>query len=296
MRLRSDNIKTTSASNSKALSPSVQQILGNKKSLAKASSSKNPVSMSGLDFHKDDEMDQQRKAQIAAEKQKAQAQPQDQQTLVESEQDIIEDTFLSSAKNCVASLNKVIQTTPEKAPADHARNLQNDVDDVDENMDDPETEFQLVVKPSTIFVLVKQDDVQGNSPAAKKKHLEQAFGSMEGFLGATLFEYKKTKYVKIYVAKEQIKQEILETPFKKGENDEETAHFIDWNELKPSPSKEDTDLAASCTLQVIDLPLALKPYEIRAALSRYGTITKLSTRTIGLYQQTFVQYADPSSI
>ena len=49
-------------------------------------------------------------------------------------------------------------------------------------------------------------------------------------------------------------------------------------------------------IQVIDIPLNFKGVDVRRSFDRYGTITKLSIVTRGLYQQAYITFTDNAAV
>ena len=90
----------------------------------------------------------------------------------------------------------------------------------------------------------------------------------------------------------------LDTSPLKFSKDEDTPapHFVTYDIIKPPKSEEDKAKDRANMIQVIDIPLNYKGVDVRRSFDRYGTITKLSIVTRGLYQQAYITFTDNAAV
>jgi hypothetical protein len=105
----------------------------------------------------------------------------------------------------------------------------------------------------------------------------------------------KEKYVVIQFKSQQQLDNALQKEIVVKEGDT-PSHFANFETIKPPVSDIQKEDINNRTIQVIDIPLSTPTSVIRAAFRRHGTITKLTTRTRGAFQQAYITYESADDI
>lgn len=133
--------------------------------------------------------------------------------------------------------------------------------------------------------------ILGNNRITKIKFLKSQLYKDYNIVKITTIYQKKNKenLFQIEFNNQDQYNKFINAEFKFMENDEPIKFQIKNDSDKIEKTKE-KEVQKLCVIQVLNIPLNYKPYEIRAIFSKYGKIEDLYTRVKGLYQHAYIRY------
>ncbi|CAB4425399.1 unnamed protein product [Rhizophagus irregularis] len=139
--------------------------------------------------------------------------------------------------------------------------------------------------------------IPGNNRIAKMKFLKNQLYKDYDIVKITTIYQKKDKenLFQIEFDNQDQYDKFINAEFKFMENDEPMKFQIKDDSDKIEKTKE-KEAQKSRMIQILDIPLNYKPYEIRAVFSKYGKIEDLYTRVKGLYQHAYIRYEQEDDI
>ncbi|RGB27888.1 hypothetical protein C1646_768513, partial [Rhizophagus diaphanus] len=139
--------------------------------------------------------------------------------------------------------------------------------------------------------------IPGNNKIAKMKFLKSHLYKDYDIMKITTIYQKKDKenLFQIEFDNQEQYDKFVNAEFKFMENDK----LIKFQVKDPTEKAEklkEKEAQKSHIIQVLDIPLNFKPYEIRAVFSKYGQIKDLYTRVKEMYQHAYIRYVDKKDI
>jgi hypothetical protein len=108
---------------------------------------------------------------------------------------------------------------------------------------------------------------------------------------------KKDSFMQVTLTNEESYNNILKEEFIfTNKEDEEPTKFFDLYEMRPEPTEQEIQEEKGRTIQVLDIPLFVKPGEVKTIFQKYGNIVKMNTRVRGLYQTAYITYETADEI
>jgi hypothetical protein len=232
-------------------------------------------------------------------------------TNFEMEKSIIQDTFISSnlqqqpkqllqfqQNTPTASLPQKILTAPQSSTLN--ANMEVDKNAGSKvNISDNTNKNENTVDPIPIItffeIAAPLSKIRGRSVNLRLRNVRNCFMPHMDVANVVLREYNKQKYVVVQLISEQDMHNALKMEISFSEM-EEKFHFEEVTKIKPPPTDEQKHDLKERTLQVIDIPLNVPARTVRATMSRFGTIIKLTMRTRNLFQHAFITYENKESI
>ncbi|CAB4391377.1 unnamed protein product [Rhizophagus irregularis] len=230
--------------------------------------------------------------------------------------DISQDTFAPSSESSGAAKsntdNQVIPENPD-APIDGEKNdemivdngkIDNQTDDQFFNKDNQkngdtndiisDNHSEIFNKAKPILVKIKKDSIPGNNIIQKKFNLRKQLAGINVTLaGGVILNKKEPEFIILPIMKNDYDKIInLEIDI----IDDEQSHE-NGEDAESSTNKEIKN--RNCrTIKVINIPIEIPNYQIRAVFSKYGEIEEngFYTRIKNLYIQAFITYKKEESL
>ncbi|CAB4399497.1 unnamed protein product [Rhizophagus irregularis] len=251
--------------------------------------------------------------------------------------DISQDTFASSSESGgAAKSNTDNQVTPENldAPIDGEKNdemivdngkIDNQTDDQSFNKDNQkngdtndiisDNHSEIFNKAKPILVKIKKDSIPGNNIIQKKFNLRKQLAGINVTLaGGVILNKKEPEFIILPIMKNDydkiinLEIDIIddEQSHENGEDAElstnskvkEIIKFTPYQKTKKVFTEEEIKDRNCRTIKVINIPIEIPNYQIRAVFNKYGEIEEngFYTRIRNLYIQAFITYKKEESL
>ncbi|CAB5321398.1 unnamed protein product [Rhizophagus irregularis] len=229
--------------------------------------------------------------------------------------DISQDTFASSSESGgAAKSNTDNQVTPENldAPIDGEKN---DEMIVDNGKIDNQTDDQSFNKDNQKNVKIKKDSIPGNNIIQKKFNLRKQLAGINVTLaGGVILNKKEPEFIILPIMKNDydkiinLEIDIIddEQSHENGEDAESSTNskvkeiikFTPYQKTKKVFTEEEIKDRNCRTIKVINIPIEIPNYQIRAVFNKYGEIEEngFYTRIRNLYIQAFITYKKEESL
>ncbi|CAB4388312.1 unnamed protein product [Rhizophagus irregularis] len=251
--------------------------------------------------------------------------------------DISQDTFASSSESGgAAKSNTDNQVTPENldAPIDGEKNdemivdngkIDNQTDDQSFNKDNQkngdtndiisDNHSEIFNKAKPILVKIKKDSIPGNNIIQKKFNLRKQLAGINVTLaGGVILNKKEPEFIILPIMKNDydkiinLEIDIIddEQSHENGEDAESSTNskvkeiikFTPYQKTKKVFTEEEIKDRNCRTIKVINIPIEIPNYQIRAVFNKYGEIEEngFYTRIRNLYIQAFITYKKEESL
>jgi len=192
------------------------------------------------------------------------------------------ETAPPDANGSSSNTNQTAQTTT----ADNRTNQQPPI---------PEELYEKIPKRTPFRAVALMESIKGKSPEARKREITRIFGNQAGYSGRGLIVLHHKTYMLIYFDSHELMTAAINQDLPTNEENV-TYRFVPYEEVKQPRTQEQILQEKQRTIQVIDIPLDIKGYEVRAAFETFGEITKLDMQTRGIYQHAFIIFKDLDTV
>lgn len=178
---------------------------------------------------------------------------------------------------------------------------------------DPNSEIFAKAKP--LLVKISNESIPGKNLIQKKFNLRKQLAGINVTLaGGFIFDKKEPEYIIMPISKRDYEKiinleiDIIDDDQSRDNNEtsesdnnqtvKETVKFTPYNKVKKVFTDEEKEERNRRTIKVINIPIEIQNYQIRAIFGRYGEIEEngFFTRIRNLYVQAFITYKKEDSL